>query len=109
MQWKLPDDAGVAELNGGDTAGKERELDRSPSGSKQWKAVRSSASEGLEIRRIFSAGYDFDSFSVLSPRCGFFVSFQYFSFRPVLAYHHVVTSLSSGEFVFDSILCFSVL
>ena len=59
MQWKVPDNAGVAELNGGDTAGKERELDRSPSGSKQWKAVRSSASEGLEIRRIFFGGLRF--------------------------------------------------
>ena len=69
MQWKLPGDAGVAELNGGDTAGEKLSwMDL------QVEATAMGVRKVLGIGRVrnsenfFSAGCIFVSFSAFSPR-----------------------------------------
>ena len=98
MQWKLPDNAGVAEWNGGDIASEElSQMDLQVEATAM--TVREVlASEGFGNSDIFFGELRFDSFSVFHHIIVF-----------CLVCHRVVASSSSGEFVFDSIPCFSVL
>jgi len=94
MQWKPPDDAGVAELNGGDTAGEE--LSRM---DLQVEATAMEVREVLGIGRVrnlenFFSGLRLTSFSVFD---------HVIVFCPILSYHNFVASSSGELFQFDSL------
>jgi len=94
MQWKPPDDAGVAELNGRDTASEEL----------SWMDLQAEAT-AMEVREVLSIGRvrNSENFFGGLHLTSFSVFHHIIVFCPVLSYHNFVASSSGELFRFDSL------